>query len=77
MNALSGFRSGVKLDITRVRHWTHVFRLHVLREDPGDVMASVQADNLDAAQAAAQAAPVLTEAQRLAQRQALRQQMFG
>ena len=35
------------------------------------------ADNLDVAQAAAQAAPVLTEAQRLAQRQALRQQMFG
>lgn len=35
------------------------------------------ANNLDAAQAAAQAAPVLTEAQRLAQRQALRQQMFG
>ena len=35
------------------------------------------ADNLDATQAAAQAAPVLTEAQRLAQREALRQQMFG
>jgi len=35
------------------------------------------ADNLGAAQTAAQAAPVLTEAQRLAQRQVLRRQMFG
>ena len=51
MNALSNFRAGVDLDITRIRHWTHVFRLQVLRENPAAVMASVREDNLDAARA--------------------------
>ena len=51
MNSLSNFRAGVDLDITRIRYWTYVFRLKVLRENPAAVMASMREDNLDAVRA--------------------------
>ena len=51
MNSLSNFRAGVDLDITRIRYWTYVFRLKVLRENPATVMASMREDNLDALRA--------------------------